>query len=57
MNGLTRSLNDRIFFGVCGGIADQLNISSFLVRVLFIILPISIIAYLAMALIIPEERY
>ncbi len=55
MNGLTRSLDDRILFGVCGGIAKQLNMSSLLVRILFILLPISIIAYLVMALIIPEE--
>lgn len=56
MNGLTRSVNDRIFFGVCGGIAEQLNMSSLLVRILFIILPISIIAYLVMAIIIPEGK-
>lgn len=57
MNGLTRSVDDRIFFGVCGGIAKQLDVSSFLVRILFILLPISIIAYLVMAFIIPEETY
>ncbi|GAF66781.1 PspC domain-containing protein [Alkalihalobacillus trypoxylicola] len=54
MSGLHRSSTDKMFFGVCGGIAQHLGISSFLVRVLFVILPISIIAYLLMAVILTE---
>lgn len=57
MGGLYRSTDDRIFAGVCGGIAKQIGFSPFLVRLLFIILPISIIAYIVMAIIIPEEPY
>lgn len=57
MGGLYRSVDDRIFAGVCGGIAKQIGFSSFVVRLLFVILPISIIAYIIMALIIPSEPY
>lgn len=57
MGGLYRSVDDRILAGVCGGIAKQIGFSTFLVRLLFIILPISIIAYIVMAIIIPEEPY
>lgn len=57
MGGLYRSKSDRVFAGVCGGIAKQMGFSPLLVRLLFIILPISILAYIAMAIIIPEEPY
>lgn len=57
MGGLYRSRDDRIFAGVCGGIANQIGFPPFVIRLLFIFLPISIIAYIVMALIIPEKPY
>lgn len=51
---LRRSKNDRVLMGVCGGIAESLGVSSLLVRIIFIILPISLVVYIIMGLLIPE---
>lgn len=57
---LTRSRTDKKIFGVCGGIADYLNIDATLVRIAFVIGTIAsggpfILAYLALAYIMPQE--
>lgn len=52
---LHRSKTDKMVAGVCGGIAEYLNISSVLVRILFVLSGIGIIAYFIVALIMPEE--
>ncbi len=55
MKRLCRSKNDRWIAGVCGGVAEYLGISSGLVRLLTVLSGIGIIAYLVIALIMPEE--
>ena len=57
---LTRSRYDKKLFGVCGGIADYLNLDSTLVRIAFVIGTIAsggpfILAYLALAYAMPKE--
>lgn len=58
---LYRSLRDRKISGVCGGIAEYLNIDSTIVRVLFILFGFTIgsglIAYIILALIMPINNY
>ena len=56
MKKLCRSRKDRKIAGVCGGIAEYLDISSTLVRILFFFSGIGVIAYLIIALIIPEAE-
>lgn len=61
MKKLTRSKNDKILFGVCGGLAEYFNINSAIVRLMFIILSVMsfgamLIAYVICAFIIPEEN-
>ncbi|WP_413381813.1 PspC domain-containing protein [Alkalihalobacillus sp. 1P02AB] len=51
---LRKSYDDRVILGVCGGIAEYYNVSSFLVRILFIVLPISLVAYVIMGLLLPD---
>lgn len=48
---LTRSQNDRAIQGVCGGIAEYFGISSFGVRLIFILLPLptNLILYIILA--------
>lgn len=63
MKKLTRSRIDRIFAGVCSGIAEYLDISSTLVRVLYILAialtPVTLGAafwvYVVLALVIPNS--
>jgi phage shock protein C len=54
-----RSERDRMIAGVCGGLADHLDIDPTLVRIAFVALAfihgIGIIAYLVMAVIVPRE--
>lgn len=57
---LTRSRYDKKLFGVCGGIADYLNLDATLVRIAFVIGTIAsggpfILAYLALAYAMPKE--
>lgn len=56
---LYRSESDRMFFGVCGGLAQYLNIDPSLVRIAFVALFFlgghGLLIYLIMALIIPLE--
>ena len=55
-----RSRTDRKLFGVCGGLGKYFNVDSTLIRIIFIISLIfgvfpTILAYIIMAIIIPEE--
>ena len=58
---LTRSRTDKKFLGVCGGLAEYLNLDSTLVRIAFVIGVISsagplIIAYFGLAFAMPKEE-
>ncbi|MDV2884927.1 PspC domain-containing protein [Alkalihalophilus pseudofirmus] len=53
-NTLMKSSNDRALTGVCGGIAEYLGISSFVVRVLFIFLPVNLLVYIILSVILPD---
>jgi len=56
---LTRSRSDRVLAGVCGGLARHLGIDPVIVRVLAVVLllagGVSLIAYAAMLVLVPEE--
>ena len=57
---LTKSLSDRKLFGICGGIAQYLDVDSTFIRVIYVVLSFctaiipSIILYLILNFIIPE---
>ena len=59
-NRLTKSLSDRKLFGICGGIAQYLDVDSTFIRVIYVVLSFctaiipSIILYLVLNFIIPE---
>jgi phage shock protein C len=59
MRRLYRSRNDRMIWGVCGGLAKYFNIDPTIVRVLAVIsifiTAVSILAYIIMAIIVPLE--
>ncbi|MCC3359291.1 PspC domain-containing protein [Bacillus sp. REN16] len=47
---LRKSSKDRSIMGVCGGIAEFLGISSFAVRLIFLLLPpVNILIYIILA--------
>lgn len=56
---LYRSTQDRMFAGVCGGIADYLEVDPTLVRLVFVALTLlggpGIIIYIVLMLIVPER--
>lgn len=57
---LTRSLSDRMFAGVCGGLAEYLGMDPTVIRLIFVLLffvsgPGILLAYLIMMIIVPEE--
>ncbi|MYL56777.1 PspC domain-containing protein [Virgibacillus halodenitrificans] len=54
-NKLRKSATDRSIAGVCGGIAEFFGISSFGVRILFIILPANLLIYIILANTIPDS--
>ena len=56
MKRLTKSSTDKALFGVCGGIAEYMNISALLVRLIFIFAPISFLVYLVLAALLPNEN-
>lgn len=60
MRKLYRSKNDRFLGGVCGGIAEYLDIDSTLIRLIFIVGVVfsgcGFLTYLLMYLIIPVEE-
>lgn len=57
--GLYRSRTEKIFGGVCGGLAQSLNMDTFVVRLIFVILFLfaggGILIYLIMWIALPEE--
>jgi phage shock protein C len=56
--GLHRSRNDRMIFGLCGGIAEYYNMDSTIVRILMFLLALTVIGllgYIIIALIVPDE--
>ncbi len=58
MRRLYRSRNERILFGVCGGLADYFQVDVVLIRLAFFILGLAgvgIFAYLAAGLVLPIE--
>ncbi|WP_077619552.1 PspC domain-containing protein [Bacillus sinesaloumensis] len=46
---LRKSSTDKSIVGVCGGIAEFLGISSFAVRLIFILLPANVLIYIILA--------
>lgn len=57
---LVRSHNDKIIFGVSGGLAHYLNIDPVLVRLFFVLLTLStgwgFIVYILLAILMSEEK-
>ncbi len=56
---LTKSLSDKVLFGVCGGLAEYLGWDSTLVRVIFIVLTLAgvgspILIYIILAIAMPQ---
>ncbi|API90024.1 PspC domain-containing protein [Marinilactibacillus psychrotolerans] len=52
---LTKSSTDRVFSGVCGGIAEFTGISAWAIRILFLLLPSNLLIYIILAFVMPEE--
>jgi phage shock protein PspC (stress-responsive transcriptional regulator) len=56
---LSRSRTDRKFAGVCGGLAEYLNVDATVVRVGFVVLALmggaGVAIYLAMWLLVPNQ--
>jgi phage shock protein C len=56
---LYRSKENRMLFGVCGGIGEYYNIDPTIVRIIWVIFSliylVGVLAYLVAVLIIPEE--
>lgn len=57
---LVRSQDDRMLFGVSGGLAEYLNIDPVLVRLFFVLLALStgwgFIIYILLAILMPEVK-
>lgn len=55
---LTRSTNDRMIAGICGGLGQYLGLDSTIVRLIFVLLALAggpgLLAYLIMWLVVPE---
>jgi phage shock protein PspC (stress-responsive transcriptional regulator) len=60
MKKLTRSKDDRVLFGVCGGIGQYFDVDPVIIRIIFIILLFTggtgFLAYIIAIFIIPEGR-
>lgn len=60
MKRLYKSSRNRMVCGVCGGIAEYLNIDPSIVRVLWVLFACTggagLIAYIIIAIILPENR-
>lgn len=52
---LRKSATDKSISGVCGGIAEYLGISSLGVRLVFILLPVSLLIYIILVNSIPDD--
>jgi phage shock protein C len=59
MTKIYRSKDDRVVFGVCGGLAKYFGIDSTIIRLIFIVATLyhgsGILLYIILAIIIPEE--
>ena len=58
MKKLTKSRSNRMICGVCGGIAEYLNIDATIMRIALVLLAFTtagIIAYIVAAIIMPDE--
>ncbi|WP_244244695.1 PspC domain-containing protein [Marinilactibacillus kalidii] len=55
MNKLRRSRSDRWLTGVCGGIAEYMDVPSIAVRLVFLVASPLFWVYIIMAFLIPEE--
>jgi phage shock protein C len=58
-NQLTRSTNDRMISGVCGGLAEYFNIDSAIVRLVFVLAVLSGISplvYVVLWIVMPEQK-
>jgi phage shock protein PspC (stress-responsive transcriptional regulator) len=57
---LMRSQSDRMLFGVCGGLADYLNIDTVLVRLFFVLFALStgwgFLVYILLGILMPEDK-
>jgi phage shock protein C len=57
---LRRSRRDRVFFGVCGGIAEYFNVDPVLVRVAFVLVTLAggagVLAYIVLAIVMPDSE-
>jgi phage shock protein PspC (stress-responsive transcriptional regulator) len=58
---LYRSIDNRIFAGVCGGLAEFFDADSALVRIIFVLLALAngfgILLYIVLAVIVPREPF
>lgn len=58
-NRLLRSRDNRVLWGVAGGLAEHIGVSSLLVRVAFVVLSVfggaGVLAYLVLAVALPED--
>ncbi|MCT4786920.1 PspC domain-containing protein [Exiguobacterium aestuarii] len=54
---LRKSATDRSIAGVCGGIAEYVNISSFEIRLLFVFLPANFLIYILLANLMKDEPH
>lgn len=56
---LYRSNTDKILFGVCGGVAEYLNVDPTVVRLIWAIFSLTLVgifAYIAALIIVPERQ-
>ena len=54
-----RTVNDRIVAGVCGGLAEQLGLDPFIIRVAFVLFALGgggIVLYIVMWVLVPQEE-
>lgn len=52
---LMKSSTDKALFGVCAGIAEFFDVSPFIVRLIFIVTPVSLLVYLILVVLLPEN--
>ncbi len=59
---LTRSITDKVLFGVCGGVAQHYGWDSSLLRILFVVVTLlgigsPIVIYIVLAIIMPASEF
>lgn len=52
---LTKSSTDRIFAGVCGGIAEFTGIPAWAIRIVFLLMSPTLPIYIILAFVMPEK--